>query len=331
MSTEPVRAGRDWLELRESADAAARSPELVEALRAHLPERGVVVHDLGCGTGSMARWLAPKLAGPSRWVLHDRDAALLAHASAQPPVVPSGARAEVELRCDDITRLAPHDLSGASLLTASAVLDMLTGAELDRFVATCARAGCPVLITLSVAGRVELYPEDPLDRQVQEAFNDHQRRRLADAPLLGPDAATAAVDGFRRRGLAVDEPVASRPRPGPGLGVVRRVGGRRPRAGARAGGAAHGLHGPATGRARSRHDVGRGGPRRPAGPPLRAHPHPGSTRRPSLWWSSVTLGRSEGCACSGARYSRDPSPRRTGPWQDQEGVEHETRASVRTR
>jgi SAM-dependent methyltransferase len=204
MSTEPVRAGRDWLELRESADAAARSPELVEALRAHLPERGVVVHDLGCGTGSMARWLAPKLAGPSRWVLHDRDAALLAHASAQPPVVPSGARAEVELRCDDITRLAPHDLSGASLLTASAVLDMLTGAELDRFVATCARAGCPVLITLSVAGRVELYPEDPLDRQVQEAFNDHQRRRLADAPLLGPDAATAAVDGFRRRGLAVD-------------------------------------------------------------------------------------------------------------------------------
>ena len=78
MTTEPVRAGPDWLALREPADAEARSTELVDDPAAHLPTDGLVVHDLGCGTGSMARWLAPRLVGPQRWVLHDRDAELLA-------------------------------------------------------------------------------------------------------------------------------------------------------------------------------------------------------------------------------------------------------------
>ena len=31
----------------------------------------IVVHDLGSGTGSMMRWLAPLLPGPQTWVLHD--------------------------------------------------------------------------------------------------------------------------------------------------------------------------------------------------------------------------------------------------------------------
>lgn len=197
MTTEPVRAAPDWLALREPADAAARSTGLVDLLRAYLPADGLLVHDLGCGTGSMSRWLAPRLVGPQRWVLHDRDAELLEHAAAHPPVP------QVETRHDDITRLAADDLAGASLVTASALLDMFTGEELSRFVAVCASAGCPVLITLSVVGEVEINPPDPLDRRVRESFNAHQRRRTGDAPLLGPDAAGAAVDAFRRQGLEV--------------------------------------------------------------------------------------------------------------------------------
>ena len=68
------RVTPEWLALREPADAAARSVELVERLRARLvgsPE--LVIHDLGAGTGSMGRWLAPLLPGPQHWVLHDRD------------------------------------------------------------------------------------------------------------------------------------------------------------------------------------------------------------------------------------------------------------------
>ena len=44
-----------------------------------------MIHDLGCGTGAMGRWLAPLLPGPQHWVLHDRDPDLLDVAAADPP------------------------------------------------------------------------------------------------------------------------------------------------------------------------------------------------------------------------------------------------------
>jgi methyltransferase family protein len=177
-----------WLALREPADAAARSRELVE----HLPATGPhVIHDLGCGTGSMGRWLAPLLYGPQHWVLHDRDAALLGVAAAN---LPDGAHVTVEPRQSDITRLDRGELADATLITASALLDMLTEGELAGLVDACAGARCPTLLTLSVVGQVELSPADPLDRRVAAAFNGHQRR----GRLLGPDAVAAAEEHFRR-------------------------------------------------------------------------------------------------------------------------------------
>jgi hypothetical protein len=137
-------------------------------------------------------------------VLHDRDPDLLAHAAAALPVGSADGRVvTVETRLDDITRLAADDLRGASLLTASALLDMLTAEELDRFVATCAAAARPVLVTISVVGRVELTPSDPLDDVVTEAFNDHQRRTVGGRRLLGPDALAHAADAFARLGFEV--------------------------------------------------------------------------------------------------------------------------------
>ena len=205
MTTEPVRASAGWLGLREPADAAARSGELVESLRPHLSGgRDLVVHDLGSGSGSMARWLAPRLPGPQHWVLYDRDVELLALAPADPPIVPAGeGPVTLETRRRDITRLDPEELSGAGLITASALLDMLTAEEMDRLVASCAGAGCPVLLTLSVVGSVELDPADPLDDAVQAAFNAHQRRDIGTGRLLGPDALNRAVWAFAGRGLDV--------------------------------------------------------------------------------------------------------------------------------
>lgn len=204
MTSEPVRAGADWLALREPADAAARSIELVELLRPQLPARSLTIHDLGCGTGSMARWLAVRLPGPQHWVLHDRDAELLARAgTGVPRAAEDGSAVTAETRRDDISRLGPDPLRGAALVTASALLDMLTEPELERLVETCTSAGCPVLITLSVVGRVELEPADRLDERVMAAFNAHQRRDRGDGPLLGPDASSFAVAALERRGLDV--------------------------------------------------------------------------------------------------------------------------------
>jgi hypothetical protein len=183
VSAEDVRVSPEWLLLREPADAAARSAELVERLRRRLAKAGpLLIHDLGGGGGAMGRWLAPRLAGQQHWVVHDRDAGLLELADATGP-----AAVTVEARRSDITRLTPHDLAGASLITASALLDLLTAEGLVRMLRVC--TGRPMLLTLTVVGRVILNPADPLDARIGTAFNAHQRR----GGLLGPDAVATAV------------------------------------------------------------------------------------------------------------------------------------------
>jgi hypothetical protein len=205
MTVEGIRVSRAWLALREPADAAARAPDLVDHLRRHLPATGRrTIHDLGCGTGSMGRWLAPRLPGRQHWVLHDRDADLLAVATADlPGPAADGSAVTVEARPSDVTGLGPDDLAGATLVTASALLDLLTGDELAGLIAICGAAGCPVLLTLSVVGRVGLSPADPLDARVAAAFDAHQRRTMAGGRLLGPDAVALAVEGFGRLGAEV--------------------------------------------------------------------------------------------------------------------------------
>ncbi|MGA5842383.1 class I SAM-dependent methyltransferase [Streptomyces pseudogriseolus] len=203
---EPPRYAPEWLQLREPADAAARSYDLLDPLRirlANLPGRaggGLVVHDIGCGTGSMGRWLAPRLDGTQHWVLHDRDPYLLHFAAvASPRSAADGSHVTVETRRGDVARLTPDALAGASLVTASALLDVLTREEVGALAAACAGAGCPALLTLSVAGRVELTAPHPLDTEITEAFNAHQRR----GGLLGPDAVTAAAEAFTEHGATV--------------------------------------------------------------------------------------------------------------------------------
>jgi hypothetical protein len=205
MNADLIRVSPGWLALREPADAEARARDLAEALERALPAGGPrVIHDLGCGTGSMGRWLGPLLTGPQHWVLHDRDADLLAVAAADVPgPAADGAPVTVETKQADIARMDARDLAGASLITASALLDLLTADELDRLADLCADVACPTLLTLSVIGSVEITPPDPLDRRVAAAFDAHQRRATKRGRLLGPDAVDFAARAFRRLGAKV--------------------------------------------------------------------------------------------------------------------------------
>jgi hypothetical protein len=180
-----------WLGLREPADAAARSAALVSTVRAELPGP-LVVHDLGSGTGSMARWVS-RFLPQARWVLHDHDGELLA-------LAPDG----LERRISDLAALTADDLEGAGLVTASALLDVLTAAEVEAIVAACARRRVPALLTLTVVGRVELDPPHPLDAAVAAAFDAHQRRPVDGRRQLGPEAVGVAVRAFVASGAAVD-------------------------------------------------------------------------------------------------------------------------------
>ena len=205
MSASRIEVSRGWLALRESADAAARAVDLVERLGRQLPATGRwVIHDLGCGTGAMGRWLAPLLPGPQHWVAHDRDTDLLEVAAAHlPGSAADGAAVTVEAKHSDITRLRPGDLAGATLITASALLDLLTEDELAGLIGVCAGRGCPMLLTLSVVGHVKLTPADHLDRRVAAAFDAHQRRVTERGRLLGPDAVALAVEQCGQLGAEV--------------------------------------------------------------------------------------------------------------------------------
>jgi SAM-dependent methyltransferase len=190
-----------WLSLREPADADARAGDLLDPLRTALKGRTpLTIRDLGCGTGSLGRWLAPRLDGPQQWILEDRDPALLAYAAEHMPVAEGVA---VRTRLGDVTELTAADLAGTDLVTCSALLDILTAGEVAALAAACAGARCSALLTLSVVGEVRLEPADPLDAEIAAAFNAHQRRETTGRRLLGPDAPEVARAAFADAGAAV--------------------------------------------------------------------------------------------------------------------------------
>jgi SAM-dependent methyltransferase len=200
-------AAPDWLALREPADAEARAVDLVEDLRAGHPAAGRIL-DLGAGTGSMARWLAPRLPGPQHWVLADRDPDLLAHAVDRLPArARDGSAVTAETRAVDVTTLRADDLAGpdfhTDLVTASALLDVLTAEEVEAVAAACVGAGCAALLTLSVVGQVRLEPPEARDVPLAAAFDAHQQRVVDGRRLLGPTAPDVAERAFARRGAHV--------------------------------------------------------------------------------------------------------------------------------
>ena len=202
--SDVIQVSPDWLALREAEDARARSLDLARALPDILPAGPLTVHDLGSGTGAMMRWLAPLLPGPQTWVLHDWNASLTAQAFEGPrPRDLHGAPVALRTRVDQLDRLDAGALAGASLVTASALLDVLTASEAHAIVDACVAAGVPVLLSLSVTGDVDVRPWDARDRRVAEAFNAHQRRSVQDRGLLGRYGAPIVHGLFRLAGWNV--------------------------------------------------------------------------------------------------------------------------------
>ena len=204
--TSPAFTPR-WPALREEADADARTPAPLDHLRVHLNARGVGpggrpirVADLGCGSGSQGRWLAPRLSGAQSWRLYDRDPSLLDLAGARMPRTSAdGATVSTRMCRRDLGDLTAQDLDGTDLVTGSALLDLLDRQEVESMTRAVVGSDCAALFTLSVTGRVELFPGDPSDPTIATAFNEHQRRR----GLLGPDAAAVTGEVFQALGWRV--------------------------------------------------------------------------------------------------------------------------------
>ena len=191
----------EWLSLREPADHAARSLSLTQAVFDALSgDAPLRILDLAAGTGSSLRYLTDTWLGPTRqvrpdWLLVDHDPALLARVPASP---------DVETRCLDLSTLdAGAIFEGRSLVTASALLDLVSEEWLRALAARCAESGAAVLFALNYDGRIICTPEDPDDAAVVALVNEHQRTDKGFGPALGPDATDVAARCFEAAGYHV--------------------------------------------------------------------------------------------------------------------------------
>ena len=183
-----------WLALREPADHAARSLALAARFAAAQGSDPYVV-DLGAGSGSNLRYLAPLLPPAQRWLLVDHDPALLAAAAAR-----TGTAGNVLCRALDLARDLPA-VAGRTGITAAALLDLASAAWLDQLARWCGDA--PVLMALSVDGRLAWQPEDPDDAAIRRHFFAHQRADKGFGPALGPDAAAHLARRLEAAGRGV--------------------------------------------------------------------------------------------------------------------------------
>jgi SAM-dependent methyltransferase len=189
-----------WLALREPFDMRARNQDVLDAVASAFQNRqGLSIVDLGSGTGSTLRALAPRLPKRQRWTLVDNDPVLLAEAFA----LTASAGVAVETRQFDLTGDVGALFDGADLVTASALLDLVSEPWLANLAAAAAARSLPVYAALSYDGRVRFGGDDPLDASVIAAVNAHQRRNKGFGPALGPQAAASAERIFRALGYQV--------------------------------------------------------------------------------------------------------------------------------
>ena len=211
----------DWLALREPFDAAARSTALIAELRAHLSEGTTTapleVVDLGAGAGSNLRYLAPLLGGEQSWRIVDNDRALLDAALAATRAWAEARGADVQqqgsalrvraadfvcqVHCEqrDLRDVAGLNLPAHSLVTAAALLDLVSPKWLEALARRTTAALAPVCFVLTYDGRSVCTPADPVDAAVLALFNRHQHGDKGFGPALGPTAPSAAVSAFARR------------------------------------------------------------------------------------------------------------------------------------
>lgn len=197
----------EWLALREPADHAARNLEVLAATVRYFGGRETIeVLDLGAGSGSNLRALAPHLPGRQSWRLIDHDSALIRAATAALPEWTRRSGLSIEVTCQQA------DLSGGvaailetspDLVTAAAFFDLVSTEWIDRFVEFLAARGLPLYTTLVYNGEESWQPPHPVDAAVNAAFNLHQGGDKGFGPAAGPRAAEILSDALRVRGYEV--------------------------------------------------------------------------------------------------------------------------------
>lgn len=200
----------DWLNLREAADRRARDAGLLNRAK-HWLESAVAagseatVVDLGAGTGATLRAFstpADAMRLSSTWRLVDHDAELLAEA-----IHRHGDANRLETFAQDLTDIIALPLTGAHLVAASALFDLVSAEFLDTFAhelrRQCWQQPVGLYSALNYDGTTRWTPTHALDDAVLDAFNRDQRRDKGFGPALGPDAGQYLERLFTKLGFSV--------------------------------------------------------------------------------------------------------------------------------
>ncbi|TAN27575.1 MAG: glycosyltransferase [Castellaniella sp.] len=211
-----------WLALREPVDHRSRAHDLAVLLSDHLQRRtdlaaapqaggspGIceeavgtrpltpTLVDLGAGDGSNMRYLSDRLPQPLHWRLLDHDARLLSAVR--------GGRAGDVVDCEvrDLAVLSASMLAGADVVTASALLDLVSADWLKALCEVCASAQTAVLMALSIDGRVRFSDDDPMDASVGAWVAQDQQRDKGLGPALGAMAPVTLAKALEAMGYDV--------------------------------------------------------------------------------------------------------------------------------
>jgi len=172
--------------------------------------------DLGCGSGSNLRAIAPLLGARQQWTLIDYDQALLGAArvalkqwahevvseqSSSLQLVHDGLHLSVHFQVADLSNDIESVLTApVDLVTASALFDLVSREWVERF---CKALSAPLYAVLSFDGEMSWLPEHALDSDVVSAFAAHQTSDKGFGAALGPDSSACLSQALENRGYDV--------------------------------------------------------------------------------------------------------------------------------
>ncbi|HEX2526305.1 MAG TPA: class I SAM-dependent methyltransferase [Geminicoccus sp.] len=191
----------DWLSLREPHDARARNSKVLNAMAAWAKGRHALrIVDLGAGTGSARRALSSCLPSDCTWTLIEHDPRLIVTGEAQ---LEAGANAHYR-RADLLKDLDSIFSEKIDLVTASALIDLVSGNWLEHLARHLRQKRCAAWIGLTYDGLLRFTPKIVGDRAVADAFNHDMTRDKGFGPALGPRAHHILADLLLGHGIVME-------------------------------------------------------------------------------------------------------------------------------
>lgn len=198
----------DWLGLREPVDHRSRPDSLARAAAQWLARRAQAqtsppsIIDIGCGRGSNGRYLASFMPTESAWTLLDQDPDLLEQARGS---LHTGHRpGAVTTRRFDLAEPPGDAIRGGDLVTASALLDLVSTCWVGQWVEACRREEAALLCALSVNGQIGFQgPADAEDAVVLRQLAVDQQRDKGLGMALGTGVPRVLVNTLATHGYAV--------------------------------------------------------------------------------------------------------------------------------